>query len=116
MNAAAIAAPLRPGRLFTVHNTGRENVPLIHDPDSPRAVRRGGPPPIIVGRHETRSEADCTCLAANHAQQLMREPSSWPRLRCRSGVETFVGRARGRLSDRPFALSDGTMRHWRWRA
>jgi hypothetical protein len=54
--------------LFTVHNTEREQVALIHDPALPWIVRRGGPLPIIVGRYETQAEADCACLGANHAQ------------------------------------------------
>ena len=53
--------------LFTVHNTGVENVALVHDARLPWVVRKGGQLPTIVGRYGTQEEADCACLAANHA-------------------------------------------------
>jgi hypothetical protein len=53
--------------LFTVHNTGLETVALVHDDRLPWVVRKGVHLPTIVGRYETQEEADCACLAANHA-------------------------------------------------
>ncbi len=67
----AAPAPL----YYTVRDTGRENVALVHDAALPWIVRKGGKYPIIVGRYETQAEADCAALAANHANELMRAGS-----------------------------------------
>jgi hypothetical protein len=64
--AAAGADPPTAGR-YTVHDHTVENVSAVVDQTAPWVVRENGRFHIIVGRYETRIEADCAALALNHA-------------------------------------------------